>query len=100
MAVWSALSMLPDADVIGFSLGIPYDSPFGHRGATHSFVFAAAIALLALLMARISPGRFARSARATAVAVALVVATHPLLDMLTNGGRGCALLWPFATRRS
>jgi inner membrane protein len=28
MASFSALSMLPDADVIAFSLGIPYSAPF------------------------------------------------------------------------
>ena len=33
--------MLPDVDVIAFSLGIPYDDMIGHRGFTHSFFFAA-----------------------------------------------------------
>ena len=32
------------------------------------------------------------------VAVA-VVASHPLLDTLTNGGLGCALFWPFDRTR-
>src|SRR5215471_8091928 len=36
---WAALSMLPDADVIGLPLGVAYTAPWGHRGATHSFVF-------------------------------------------------------------
>ena len=40
MAAWSALSLLPDADVIGFSLGVEYGDPWGHRGATHSFAFS------------------------------------------------------------
>jgi inner membrane protein len=31
-------AMLPDADVVGFLLGIPYDAPLGHRGASHSFI--------------------------------------------------------------
>jgi hypothetical protein len=44
MAWWSALSMLPDADVIGFALGIEYVDPRGHRGATHSLTLAMAIA--------------------------------------------------------
>ena len=34
MLFWSALSMLPDADVIGFQFGIRYSDPWGHRGAT------------------------------------------------------------------
>ena len=41
-AAWSALALLPDADVIGLPLGIRYQAPFGHRGATHSLVFALA----------------------------------------------------------
>jgi inner membrane protein len=87
---WSALSMLPDADVIGMSLGVAYEDPLGHRGATHSFVFAAVVAILV--------GIVRRSPRAAALA-AVVVASHPLLDTLTNGGLGCALFWPFETTR-
>ena len=44
MAWWSALSLLPDADVIGFALGVEYGDPWGHRGATHSLTFALAVA--------------------------------------------------------
>ena len=31
-----ACSILPDADVLGFSLGIPYEYLLGHRGFFHS----------------------------------------------------------------
>jgi inner membrane protein len=34
MALFSALSLLPDVDVVGFAMGVPYGAPFGHRGAT------------------------------------------------------------------
>jgi inner membrane protein len=34
-----------------------------------------------------------------ALGVALVLASHGLLDTLTDGGLGVALLWPFTTRR-
>ncbi len=44
---WTAIcAMLPDADVIGFPLGIRYDDMFGHRGFTHSLFFAALIGAL------------------------------------------------------
>lgn len=33
------LSVLPDADVLLLRLGIPYESEFGHRGASHSLLF-------------------------------------------------------------
>ncbi len=31
---------IPDLDAIGFWLGVPYKSFFGHRGFTHSIAFA------------------------------------------------------------
>src|SRR6186997_306395 len=40
MLAWSALAMLPDADVIGFSIGVRYADPWGHRGAAHSLTIA------------------------------------------------------------
>jgi inner membrane protein len=92
---WSALSMLPDADVIGFSLGVRYEDPWGHRGATHSLAFAVVVALAAGLMAR----WFKRPRLRTALFAAIVLATHPLLDTLTDGGLGCALFWPFDLTR-
>src|SRR2546425_8067967 len=36
----TALSLVADVDVLAFRFGIPYSDPFGHRGATHSLVFA------------------------------------------------------------
>jgi inner membrane protein len=95
MLFWAALSFLPDADVIGFGLGIRYEDAWGHRGATHSLVFAAALgALIGLLAPRVG-----RPALRTGVMAALVLASHPLLDTLTDGGLGCALFWPFDLTR-
>jgi len=39
-AVACAASILPDIDALGFMAGIPYGHPLGHRGFTHSIVFA------------------------------------------------------------
>jgi inner membrane protein len=33
-------SIIPDADVIGLAFGIRYNHPLGHRGLTHSLLFA------------------------------------------------------------
>src|SRR5262245_141675 len=51
MLAWSALSLLPDADVIGFAMGVRYADPWGHRGATHSLTFAIALATVLALIA-------------------------------------------------
>ena len=92
---WSLLSFFPDADVIGFGLGISYGDEWGHRGATHSLVFSLALGIVIGLAAP----RFGRPARRTGVIASLVLASHALLDTLTNGGLGCALFWPFDLTR-
>jgi inner membrane protein len=93
--VWSGLSLLPDADVVGFRFGVHYADPWGHRGATHSFAFAIAVSLVAYVFGKVA--RF--NARRTALLALAVVVSHPLLDTLTDGGLGCALLWPFSNER-
>jgi inner membrane protein len=89
------LAVLPDADVIGFSLGVPYASTFGHRGFTHSIVFALATSLLATLALRPSPP----TRRAVFAFLFLCAISHPLLDALTNGGLGIAFFSPFSNHR-
>ena len=91
-------AMLPDADAIGFAFGIRYDSMLGHRGLTHSIAFAVLTGLVA--------GTFAFRKRETTsgrlrliVYFTVVTLTHPLLDALTNGGRGVAFLAPFSAER-
>lgn len=88
-------AMAPDFDTVAFKLGIAYADQFGHRGATHSIVFALALGLIAAIAAP-----WLRSGRRRAFAfVALCTLSHPLLDALTNGGLGVALLWPWSHAR-
>jgi inner membrane protein len=95
MLFWAALSFLPDADVIGFGLGVRYEDPWGHRGATHSLVFSLA---LGAAIGVLAPW-FGHRALRTGMMATLVVASHALLDTLTDGGLGCALFWPFDLTR-
>lgn len=95
MALLSLLALLPDADVVAFWLGIPYAAPWGHRGASHSVVFAAGVALAVAAVARALRAPAGRWGTLTFLAVA----SHGLLDSLTNGGLGAALLWPFSHER-
>ncbi len=94
---WLAiLSFLPDLDVLGLAAGVPYSHPWGHRGAPHSLALAAALGLVAwplLLRAGFKrPGGLA-------LTLALVVGSHGLLDMFTDGGLGIAVLWPVSDER-
>ncbi|MBX7080218.1 MAG: metal-dependent hydrolase [Nannocystaceae bacterium] len=91
----ATLSLLPDLDVIAFRLGIPYEAPLGHRGASHSLVAAVVIGIVVAAMWR-PPGR---SRLRTTLLCTAVVASHGLLDMCTDGGEGVALLWPFSDAR-
>jgi inner membrane protein len=95
MLAWAALSFLPDADVIGFGFGVSYGAAWGHRGATHSLFFAVIVGVIAGAAARL----FHQSPWRTGIVATVIVASHPLLDTLTNGGLGCALFWPFDTTR-
>jgi inner membrane protein len=95
IAGWSVLSLLPDADVIGFAFGIAYADPWGHRGATHSLTVALLVGSAVGLVAH----RFGRPLGRTALIASLVLASHGLLDTMTDGGLGCALLWPFDQTR-
>jgi inner membrane protein len=90
-------AMLPDVDAIGFAFGVPYDSMLGHRGLTHSIAFAVVVGLLVGYLIR--DGVEFLSRRKLFVYFTLVTLSHPLLDALTNGGRGVALFAPFSNTR-
>lgn len=96
MVALSVISALPDADVLGFSFGIRYLDPLGHRGASHSLFMAAMVTLLAYGLAKAL--KVERVVRFTLITGA-VAASHGLLDTMTTGGHGCALLWPFSNTR-
>jgi inner membrane protein len=91
----AALALLPDVDILAFQFGIRYGAPFGHRGAVHSLVFALVLGLLAWAAAAV----WKLPAWRLSLVAVLVVASHGLLDTLTDGGRGIALLWPFSYQR-
>ncbi|KLO01163.1 metal-dependent hydrolase [Stenotrophomonas muris] len=122
-------AMLPDADVLAFALHIPYADAFGHRGASHSLLFAGVLAALAAALAffgsrrpwsaqhssgsrrpwsavscqpRLAPTKAGPTVASTvqaAVFVFVCAASHPLLDAMTSGGLGVALAWPWSEHR-
>ena len=92
----AAVSALPDADVIGFALGIPYSHPLGHRGLSHGLPFALALGALAWLWLR---ARGRPHARALGVLLAAACASHGVLDAATDGGLGIGFWVPFSDAR-
>jgi len=90
---------LPDADVFGFALGFRYDDMLGHRGLTHSLLFAL---ILGFLIVILFFSRVKKLTKAWWMLVAfffIATASHGFLDALTDGGRGVAFFAPFHNER-
>jgi len=92
-------AVIPDGDFIGFKLGIPYESVFGHRGFTHSFFFALLLALITMLLFYRAEKIFSRRWNVFFFFFFLSTASHSLIDALTNGGLGVAFFSPFSNER-
>ena len=91
-------STIPDVDVIGFRLGIPYGDFWGHRGFTHSLVFAALLAGVAMIVG-FRRGVIELGRLPLLLYLFLATASHGVLDAMTNGGLGVAFFSPFDTSR-
>ncbi|WAC01539.1 metal-dependent hydrolase [Lacinutrix neustonica] len=78
---------------MAFNLEIPYSHPFGHRGFTHSVLFALLWAgLLALLVGKSRKYLFF-------ITVFSATVSHGILDALTTGGLGVGFFIPFNMER-
>lgn len=93
-----ACSIVPDADVIGVPLGIPFGSVLGHRGLTHSLLFAAGLAAAVAALAFRHPPDGVTPARLW-LYFFLATASHGVLDALTDGGPGIAFFAPLDNDR-
>lgn len=91
-------SMIPDADFIGYKLGIPYNSTFGHRGFSHSFAFAFLWSGLVYLIFFYTKEKL-QKARVILTILFLATISHPILDAFTSGGEGVAFFSPFSNQR-
>ena len=88
-------SILPDIDVIGFRLGIPYHHWLGHRGFLHSISFAVLMGLIGMSFSKV----FKVKPLIVFLVLFLSTVSHGLLDAITDGGLGIALLSPFSEKR-
>jgi len=93
------VAVLPDADVIGFSLGVPYGHVLGHRGFFHSLPFALVLSVFVVSVFFRQQKPFSRSWSTYIVYFFLLGASHGILDAFTDGGLGIALFSPFDTAR-
>ena len=88
-------AVAPDLDtwVVG-PFQVPRGTLFAHRGFFHSPFFLTIAAFAAAWLVRRGQGWVAAGALWACAAI-----THPLLDMLTDGGPGVLLLFPLNTER-
>jgi len=86
-------TILPDLDVLAFNFGIPYSHPFGHRGFTHSILFA-------ILWATVLMFIFGKqNKKIWWLVIFLSTISHGILDAMTSGGKGVGFFIPFDNNR-
>src|SRR5215831_4625557 len=99
-ALWglgAICAVVPDLDVISFHVGLPYDHVLGHRGFSHSLLFAAGLASIMTVLVRRTLMASPSGARLWAFFF-LTTASHGVLDALTNGGLGVEFFGPRGLR--
>jgi len=92
-------SILPDLDVIGFFFGGRYGDFWGHRGFSHSLLFAFFLSFLVLCLGFKDWVRFSKRWWRLWAFFFFVISTHGFLDALTDGGLGVAFFSPFDSSR-
>jgi len=93
------LSAAPDLDTLFFGV-IPYAHFFGHRGFFHSPFFAFLVAMaLSLLLLALSRSCTILASAWLAAAFFLAMASHGILDAMTDAGLGVMLFYPFSEGR-
>lgn len=91
-------SILPDADVISFYVGIPYDHLLGHRGFFHSFLFSVILGILVTII--FYPKKLNTwKGFEFMLYFTLCTASHSILDAMTSGGLGVAFFSPWGNTR-
>lgn len=86
----------PDVDgLFKHFLHVPVSSIYSHRGAAHSLFVALAAGILAALFHKALEVR----PMTAGVVIAASMASHGILDMMTNSGQAVAYLWPLSSAR-
>ncbi|AAS69706.1 metal-dependent hydrolase [Leptospira interrogans] len=88
-------AILPDVDVVTFKFGIPYESDWGHRGFSHSILFAFSLSVLASILVR----WFCARIEVVFSFLFLSILSHGVLDAMTSGGLGIGFFIPYSSKR-
>jgi inner membrane protein len=91
-----ACAEVPDLDAVGFWFGVPYGALIGHRGLTHSILFAVVFSWVVARWA-VQWG-YLTYARLWCY-LFLATLSHGILDAMTDGGLGVAFFSPFDQER-
>lgn len=98
LTLGAVCSVVPDLDIIGYEIGIPYKNMFGHRGISHSILFALIFAAaLVYFFFRHDSSR--RDCWMALLYLFFATLSNAIFDALTNGGLGVAFFAPFWNER-
>lgn len=90
------LTLMPDFDVMAFAFGIPYEHMLGHRGFTHSIIFAI---LVSLFIAKYLLKYKGKEFKKGSFILFISCISHGIFDAFTNGGYGVGFFIPFTDAR-
>lgn len=85
LAVAALLPVIPDLDVF-LRPWFPHGHPLGHRGFSHSVLFALSLGVMAAVACRRHAAGAPGAIRGLALLFAAAPASHGVLDGLTDGG--------------
>lgn len=97
--VLGVLAMIPDLDVIGFRYGILYSDVFGHRGFTHSILFAIMAAVATPFIAFPKLNALGRPWWILVGFAFVATLSHGVIDSFTDAGLGVGFFIPFDDTR-
>ena len=98
LLVATLLPVVPDLDVF-LRPWFRYGHPLGHRGFSHSLVFALILGVLAAVACRRDAGDIPGGLGGLALFFAAITASHGILDAFTHGGYGIPFFMPFSSAR-
>jgi len=92
---WTVTGLLPIVPDLDVFLTGSYGTALGHRGITHSLLFAS---VLGGLTAAATFRRFHLAWWRLALLFFIILSSHGLLDAMTKGGENVPFFWPFGGR--